>query len=485
MNRLSTNLICFLQGIQRSEIHPLRCPSKNEMTENREQKKPFLTIWFLNLLMLTMATGCASITNPVANGIPARLVPDELLAKPKDDLEMIPLTWLRRKPETVYKLASGDILGVYIEGVLGEMDQLPPIYEPQVADLPPSVGFPIPIRQTGTVPLPLVKPVKVAGMTLDEAEQAIVEAYTVDKQILNVDEARILVTLASPRHVEILVIREDTANRDAGITASSFFSRAASLLPQRGSGSGTVVRIPSTEADLLEVLGRSGGLPGPNAANEVIIQRGYGNRSGWPQDGQGDYCPPNWLPDVDKDADDTDRPVHIRIPFRQTPGSSPTFDSDDVILHDGDIVFVPAIDLQVYYTGGLLPSREVPLPRDYDLGVIEALVRIGGPFISGGFNTSNFQGGFGAQGLGNPSPSLLSILRRTPDGGQVNIRVNLNNAARDPRENLLIQAGDMLVLQETPSESVARYIGQAFSLSFLGEIFTRGDANAAIGLKVP
>ncbi|MCA9189872.1 MAG: hypothetical protein KDA99_29815, partial [Planctomycetales bacterium] len=114
-------------------------------------------------LLLSTMGGCASVTNPVANGVPARLVPDELLAPSKNELKTIPLNWLAQPDADVYKLASGDILGVYIEGILGEPDQPPPINFPDVADMPPSVGYPFPIGKDGTVPLPLVDPIKVEG----------------------------------------------------------------------------------------------------------------------------------------------------------------------------------------------------------------------------------------------------------------------------------------------------------------------------------
>ena len=444
---------------------------------------PFLARFCV--FLLTISTGCASITNPVANGIPAHLVPDELLVESKHEFERIPLTWLRRKPETVYKLAPGDILGVYIEGVLGETDQVPPIYEPPVADLPPSVGFPIPIRENGTVPLPLIKPVDVDGMSIGEAQQAIEEAYTEKKQILKGDEARILVTLASPRQSEILVLREDSPQQRRDVPQMlGIMNQAAPIISERGSGSGKVVRIPSGKADVLEVLARTGGLPGVDAADEVIVQRGYGNMSQWPIEAKTTDRAGSLKQDTAA-QDDDERPRFVRIPLRLRRGDRPPFDIDDITLQTGDVVFVPALDHQVYYTGGLLPPRDVPLPRDYDLGVREALIRVGGSMVSGGMGMNNISGGLVGSGIGNPSPSLVSILRRTPDGGQVTIRVNLNTAIRDPRENLLVQAGDVLILQETPAESVARYVSQVFNLSIVGKIFNRGDATASAAFALP
>ncbi len=119
------------------------------------------------------------------------------------------------------------------------------------------------------------------------------------------------------------------------------------------------------------------------------------------------------------------------------------------------------------------------MPRDYDLGAIEAIVRVGGPFINGGIASNNFSGNIISAGIGNPSPSALTILRKRPDGSQATIRVDLNRAASDPRENLIIQDGDVLVLQETPQEAFARYTTQVFNFNFFGELF-RGESGAGV-----
>src|SRR5947209_7173154 len=72
--------------------------------------------------------GCAALTNPVADGVPVHRLPPDVFGKRKDDERTIPLTLLRQKPPDVYRLAAGDVLGIYIEGVLGEPKSPPPIH---------------------------------------------------------------------------------------------------------------------------------------------------------------------------------------------------------------------------------------------------------------------------------------------------------------------------------------------------------------------
>ena len=76
-------------------------------------------------------SGCAAITNPVANGIPARILPPELLAEPVANHVLIPMNLLHRKPPDVHRLASGDVLGICIEGILGRRDEMPPVNFPE------------------------------------------------------------------------------------------------------------------------------------------------------------------------------------------------------------------------------------------------------------------------------------------------------------------------------------------------------------------
>jgi hypothetical protein len=431
-----------------------------------------LRICRLWILVIPTLAGCASLTNPVAEGIPVRLLPPELQAESRDLKRTIPLAWLRRPAVRDYKLGPGDILGIYIDGVLGERSTLPPVMVPDATSLPPSVGVPIPVREDGTLPLPLIAPINVTGMTVVEAENTIIDAYSVKRKIVRIDTERILVTLMRPRYERILVIRQDNPQETATSTTlgtGNFrgLSSLATTATTPHAGSGTVVDLPANENDVLNVITRTGGLPGQTALNEIIIQRG-GLQTG---DGTTNAA--------------TDATETVRIPLRVNPGDPPPFKPEDVILKTGDIVFIEARLAEVYYTAGLLGAREVPLPRDVDITAVEAVARSGGPLVNGGINSSNLSGQIVSRGLGHPSPSLLSVLRHTPDGRQVTIRVDLNRALQEPQENLLIQAGDVLVLQETPGEATARFFTNVISLNIFADLFSAGSASGSANALLP
>lgn len=409
-------------------------------------------------------SGCASWSNPVANGIPAYLVPLELLASPKESLETVPLSYLRRRSTGNHILGPGDILGVYVEGAIGNDRELPPVSFPD-SDLPPSLGFPIPIRADGTLPLPLIDPLNVGGMTVEQAEQAVKFAYTQDRKILKEGKQRIIVTIIRPRTVRLLVVRKDSVQQSGYNPLPQFVN--SQVLPTAASRSndGFVIELPANEADLFTALARSGGLPSDNAKNDILIYR-------------------NSLVESDAPSYAQDG-VPLRIPFRVPIGAPPSITEKDIILKEGDVVVVDSREPEFYYTAGLLPNREVPLPHGYDLTVTEAMARVGGPLLNGGFGSNNLSGSIVGGGIGNPSPSLVSVIRTTPDGQKVNIRVDLNDAFRDHREDLILMPDDMLVLQETPRESFTRYVTDIFSFGIIGQIFERGDAIGAAELVLP
>jgi protein involved in polysaccharide export with SLBB domain len=402
----------------------------------------------------------------VADAIPVRYLPPEVMGERKADLEPIPLNMLRQPQPDFYRLGPGDILGVFIEGVLGEPNLPVPVGIPTTPNAPPSLGYPLPVRDDGTLPLPLAGPLKVEGMTLTEAQAALVKAYTIDRKLLKPGHERIIITLQRPRQFHVLVVRQDSASPQGGSTSAGGNAQfvfgtvgSGAILGQVRRGAGYSIDLPAYENDVLNALARTGGLPGTDAKNEIIILRGAYTAATLAAFAN---CPdPAALlgqPAAPGQPGLPGAPQMIRIPLRLRPGTPPPFKPEDVILRSGDIVFIEARNTEVFYTGGLLPARQFILPRDYDLDVLQAVAAVAGPLVNGAVNFNNLSGSIQQPGLGFPSPSQVTVLRRTACGGQIPIKVSLNRALRDPRERILVQPGDFLILQQTMGEAVAQYL---------------------------
>ena len=291
------------------------------------------------------------------------------------------------------------------------------------------------------------------GLTLADAERRIADAYTKDKEILLEGNEKIIVTLMQRRTYNILVIREDiqTGNQSDSINRNQVFI---------GGGNSTEtssIQLPAGENDVLHALSETGGMPGEGARNEIIIFRG----------GQGG--------DIDSLVQEVNAPASqqgtrrgqaemIRIPIEAERGQFPNLTEDDVTLYDGDVVYIEGRQEEVFYTGGLLEGGRFPLPRDYRIDVLEAIA------IAGGSGA----GSAGSGGIGRTSSILpatqVTVLRKC-GCEQKAIDVDLRYALADPSERVIVQPGDLIVLEFRKRELVVNSIAQVFTFGGIFNLF--------------
>ena len=446
--------------------------------KNMSNKKNFKTrsmSWLqrassLGLAILGMlSAGCSTITQPIS-GIPARRIPPQFLAQSKNNLVPLDPARLSQEPPRDYLLDDGDILGIYIEGILpfvppDRPPEPPPVNFPDAtSQLDPSLGFPIAVINDGTIQLPNLEPIKVRGLTIDQTRD-LIRKYYLDSEILR-ESSRLqpIVTLMKERTYNVIVIRQDmgAVGGGGGGAGQAGFTRATDY-----SATGRMLKLKAYQNDVLNALMESGGLPGVNAKNEVKILRAsradQRRRDEFVQQFyQQYYCNPDPCgcpPPLPED------PSILKIPLRLPPGTIPEFGPENVVLEDGDIVYIESRDAEVFYTGGLLPGGEFKIPRDYDLDVLTAMA------LSGGGISRQQNGGGGGMGgiggmVGQVPPGMLYVLRKTPCNGQITIAVDLAKANVDPRERILVQPGDILVLRFKPSEEILNFS--------LGTFFTFG-----------
>ncbi len=429
-------------------------------------------------LVCCALSGCTAMTNPIADGIPVRLLPPELIGPSKTSWQTIPLTALRQPPAEAYRLAAGDVLGVFIDGFLGTSTQIlpvqaaPPVMVRDQNRLAPAAGYPITVQEDGVIALPSVPKLKVAGMTLGEARDAIRNLYVPD--LIKAQNERILVTLLYPRQSQVLVFRQE---------ATAFQAATDGPIPISKRNTGNLVELAAYETDILHALARTGGLPDLDAYNEIIIYRDRLRDKNLKIDlKQFEKAKPGakllpqdiWIGET------------VRIPLRLPSNAPLPFGPNDVVLHTGDVIFLEARDEQVYYSAGLLPPGKHMLPRDQDLDVLEAVAMVRGPLYNGAFGGSNLAGNLIQPGLGSPSPSLLVILRRVPGRGQVPIAVDLRSATQHPQERIPIRPGDVLILQEKPVEAFARYVTQTFlNFEMMLNVFNSSNGFGVLDIAGP
>ncbi len=438
------------------------------------------------LISAPAITGCTALTQPI-DGVPAARLPQQFFQGTKDDLVPIDVSLLAQEPPRQYILGPGDILGITVDRILpyAEPDtvpELPPVHFPtEDSDLPPATGFPITVLEDGMISLPLVRPIKVEGLTEDQARDLVRKTY-LDAKILKEDETRKvspIVTVIKKRQVNVVVIRQDHHGLVGG-------GGRGSITSVDYSASGKVLKLDAFKNDILNALVETGGLPGVTAKNEIKILRSSRadklSRMAFIQQYGAivaSHCDPCSCPPPMPDD-----PTVLRIPLRLPAGVLPSIRPQDVILEEGDIVLIETRDTEFFYTGGLLTPGQFPLPRDYDLDALGAMAMAGGSIGGSGGSQGNGGGGGGrggsagiggASAFGGVPPGRLYILRKTPCNGQIAIDVDLATAINNPRSRPIIQPGDTLILQYKPCEEVLNF--------GLGTFFTFGIAQLFNGQR--
>jgi len=279
----------------------------------------------LIFLGATCCGGCASLSNPVADGIPVRRLQDEVLGRPKADLKPVPLTLLRQREIESCKLDKGDVLAVVADEIIAPANAPVPVRLPDQFNSNAALGYPVPVNDDGTISIARLPALNVRGKTLAEVEQLIKDAATGKNggpELVNLKNARVSVQLLQKRVYTITVVREDTQ-------PTPLTGQGGVLLGANKRGSGFTLKLQAGENDVLHALNATGGPPGLDAKNEIVVMRGG-------------YDP----------ADPAKSTT--RIPLRIYPEQQLTLTDADIVLKDGDVVLIETREStsEVFYVAG-------------------------------------------------------------------------------------------------------------------------------------
>lgn len=100
-----------------------------------------------------------------------------------------------------YQIDGGDVLGIQIDGVVGNYDKAPPSHMPKDgSNILPSFGYPVQVYSDGTIALPLVEEINVRGKNLLEIEKEIKTAFLSGDEPILRSNCRIMVSLMQARN---------------------------------------------------------------------------------------------------------------------------------------------------------------------------------------------------------------------------------------------------------------------------------------------
>lgn len=372
--------------------------------------------WLAGVLLSLVLWTCAGCYVPLRSyATPAATLSDEFRTPVRSSAPRLNLASLTILPPQDHVLAPGDVLLVLIPGMFDRGEVIP---------------LTAPVAPDGTVALPLIEPVSVAGGSVPRAQQLIDQAYSEGGILVN---ARVNVQLAEKAKVTVTVVGEVTK---PGVYEIDRFQ--ADVMDAIGSAEGFTVNA----AEIVEIHRRL------NAQDRVELARLYPELGpALHQNVQIEEIEPRT-----EGPPPPDEALVLRVPLR---GGPPTLDVsgqicvikplslNDVQLRSGDVIMVPRRRDEVFFVVGLLNRTNV-----VNFSVREQDRQLGNAFLLPNDRDIDVVTAVAMAGYIDPidSPSTVTVHRQRLNGPPLLVRVDLIAARYDWRENIYVQPGDIIYL---------------------------------------
>ena len=312
-----------------------------------------------------------SLTGCHRGVIRANKIPADLAAPIYTSPKQLNLTQLSKSTLSSERLYVGDVVDVSISTGI-EQGQAP--------------SWQVRIAENGAVNIPLVGVVQVAGLLMPEAER-VVREESIRRGIY-----------VNP-NVSVL-LKERRANR---ITVMGAVESPDTYM------------IPAVNSDLVAALAFAGWLTDDAASIVEIKQPPRANSAVIPASHPGQLPRPL-------------QPQTVRIDLAELSAHG----DSDISLEDGAIVIVKEKPPRVVHVMGLVKApKEIKLPENKDLTLLEALSQAGGRTLQ--------------------IADKVKVIRRIEGRAKpVIISASVRNAKSDGKENIRLAAGDVISVEDTP-----------------------------------
>jgi polysaccharide export outer membrane protein len=337
--------------------------------------------------------GCRSVADFDAAELPAKL--RDLAAASPQRIDLSAIASQAIDQNLIY---PGDVLEVTLATGLEER-------APQT--------WPVRVSDAGSIQLPLIGQVQVAGIALTDAEQRIREV-SIERGIYR------------QPHVAVLMLRRKT-----------IAVRVVGAVETPG-----VYHLPAAGSDLLAALVAAGGL---SESAGTLIEMRHPNEPL----STGMTPGPEGVALASFAASPEFPPRIVRIDLAQiTRGES----TADLHIEDGTVVMVMQRENRSVSVIGLVRRPDnYELPSADSLRLLDALALAGGPTVS--------------------VADKVRVIRHPPDEEDpVTIAVSIRGAKRRGKENLVLAPGDIVVVEETPTTVVVETIRGFIRFGFTSAI---------------
>ncbi len=183
---------------------------------NSTTKAPRFDTRLAVLLMglVSASSGCHFVSS-ARQAVPANRLDPALISCSKEGVSPLPYAALGQARPAEHVVDGGDTLSIFVFGVFPPSEEETPVqqrsqavnqqyYPPRGAEVGAKTGLPVTVREDGTIDLPLVDPIAVAGLTITQAMDKVLKTY-MDKKVLQKGRERVTVGLLNPRVKRVVV----------------------------------------------------------------------------------------------------------------------------------------------------------------------------------------------------------------------------------------------------------------------------------------
>ncbi len=357
-----------------------------------------LSLAAVALAGVVAASGCSSGMYRAAG------LPKEYSAPPAVNVEAIELAGLAGLSESFDAIQPGDVLEVTMVADFAKLT---------------TTTTPVRVADDGTVTIPWIGPVRVGGMTAEEAERLVV-AESKARGIFRTP--CVTVTMKEQRKNKVLVVGavKKPGMYDLPRGSSSLL---AALVAAEG-----LSKEAGVEVEIRRGAVRSGPGAIPGAAPRLASDRGVGGQSVSYQE------PEPAFPGL---------PATLTVNLAEAARNRRASYS----LEDGDVVHVAKRTLKPIYVQGLVrKSGEFEYPVNQELRLLDALALAGG--------------------ISNPVADQVLVIRQVSDRpGPVNVACSVQEA-KAGRDNLRLAPGDTVMVEQNAATALVDIVQTFFRIGF-------------------
>jgi len=391
--------------------------SRTNLTQSSPHLTSAIQMGALMLMLVSSLTGCQSLYSSHAQPYTVNNLPQNWQATPETNVQTVALTKLATDSIPIDQIGNGDVLEVNLAAGLSAED---------------SIEFSVRVNDNGEAILPNIGPVYLHGLTLEAAESAI-RIACIEGQLYR--NPHVVVTMKQRKVLQVTVV--GAVEEEGTFTLRSGSAGLLHAISQAGgfsdeAGTNVEIRYPSQKNSNSSTRRKMIAGEVPGGAHQISTQAGLPEHSLL-----GHQVPVQ-----------TAESKTIKIDLASFSDTDPS----ELELTDGAVIMVERRDPLPLQVLGLVNKPDIyEYPVGKSVHLLDAIALAGGQ--------------------SSLVANKVFVIRRRPNQAEpALIQLSMNEAKRSGKDNILLEPGDTVSIEQTPGTVVLETI-RLIGFSIGGSVF--------------